>query len=520
MPSAHDPTQLDAQDTTPAAQYIRMSTDHQRYSTENQADAIYQYAERHGMSIIKTYSDAGRSGLSFGGRDALKTLIDDVQNNNAPFKVILVYDISRWGRFQDSDESAYYEYICKRAGIQVIYCAEQFANDGSMPSTVMKNLKRVMAGEYSRELSNKVFIGQCRLIELGFRQGGPAGYGLRRLLVNAERQPKSELSRGEHKSLQTDRVILIPGPSDEIVVVQRIYQLFVVHHKTEQQIADVLNIEETKTDLGRAWTRGVVHQVLTNEKYIGNNIFNRVSYKLKVKRVRNTPDKWVRADGVFEGIVDPGYFAQAQAIIAARSHHLTNEEMLDRLRKLYEKTGLLSGIVIDEQEGMPSSNCYRSRFGSLLRAYTLIGFEPDRDYNYLEVNKALRRMLPAIVSTIKERLLAAGADVYQDPSSDLLHVNDEFSVSIVIARCVESYSGRYSWRIRFDRRLTPDISIVVRMDASNEQPLDYYIFPRIDLPLSGARLDEENNMSLDTYRFDSLDAFYSLSQRVALSEVA
>mgnify|MGYP006201013309 CR=1 FL=1 len=39
--------------------------------------------------------------------------------------------------------------------------------------------KRAMAGEYSRELSAKVFAGQCRLIELGFRQGGPAGYGLR-----------------------------------------------------------------------------------------------------------------------------------------------------------------------------------------------------------------------------------------------------------------------------------------------------------------------------------------------------
>lgn len=520
MPITHGPSEQDTRNTTLAAQYIRMSTDHQRYSTENQADAIYQYAERHGMSIVKTYSDAGRSGLNFDGRDALKTLIDDVQTGNVPFNVILVYDISRWGRFQDSDESAYYEYICKRAGIQVIYCAEQFANDGSMPSTVMKNLKRVMAGEYSRELSNKVFIGQCRLIELGFRQGGPAGYGLRRLLVNAERQPKSELLRGEHKSLQTDRVILIPGPPEEVAVVQRIYQLFVVHHKPELQIADILNTENIKTDLGRPWTRGVVHQILTNEKYIGNNVFNRISYKLKVKRVRNPPDKWVRADGVFEGIVDPGYFAQAQAVIAARSHHLTDEEMLDRLRTLYEKVGLLSGIVIDEQEGMPSSNCYRSRFGSLLRAYTLIGFEPDRDYQYLEINRSLRRMLPSIVSSIKEGLLEAGAEACQDPNSDLLHVNGEFTVSVVIARCVQNYSGQYSWRIRFDRQLTPDLSIVVRMDGSNEQPLDYYIFPRIDLPLSGARLDEENNLSLDAYRFDSLDAFYSLSQRTTLSEVA
>ena len=55
--------------------------------------------------------------------DALRQLITDVQNGNAGFAVILVYDISRWGRFQDADESAYYEYLCKRAGIEVHYCA-------------------------------------------------------------------------------------------------------------------------------------------------------------------------------------------------------------------------------------------------------------------------------------------------------------------------------------------------------------------------------------------------------------
>ena len=114
------------------------------------------------------------------GRDALKQLIDDVETGTADFTTILVYDVSRWGRFQDADESAYYEYICKRAGISVQYCAEQFENDGSPVSTIVKGVKRAMAGEYSRELSAKVFAGQCRLIELGFRQGGPPGYGLRR----------------------------------------------------------------------------------------------------------------------------------------------------------------------------------------------------------------------------------------------------------------------------------------------------------------------------------------------------
>src|SRR3546814_20617228 len=104
-----------------------MSTEHQQYSTENQSEAMRQYAERRGIEIVRSYADEGRSGLRLDGRDALKQLIEDVQSGTADFTVILVYDVSRWGRFQDAAESAYYKYICKRAGNAVIYFAEPSA---------------------------------------------------------------------------------------------------------------------------------------------------------------------------------------------------------------------------------------------------------------------------------------------------------------------------------------------------------------------------------------------------------
>ncbi|MBX3218943.1 MAG: recombinase family protein [Labilithrix sp.] len=220
-----------------AAIYVRMSTEHQQYSTENQADVIREYAAKRSIEIVRTFADAGKSGLRIAGRDALKELIDTVLNGGADFQSILVYDVSRWGRFQDADESAYYEYICKRAGITVHYCAEQFENDGSIASNIVKTVKRAMAGEYSRELSAKVFQGQCRLIELGYRQGGPAGFGLRRMLVDETGQEKGELRMGEKKSIQTDRVILVPGPEDEIAVVRRVYRLFLDEGRTEREIA-------------------------------------------------------------------------------------------------------------------------------------------------------------------------------------------------------------------------------------------------------------------------------------------
>src|SRR5262245_47766979 len=91
--------------TIRAAQYVRMSTEHQQYSTENQSAAIAEYARRRGMTIVRTFADSGKSGLRLDGRDALKELISVVQSGNADFSVILVYGVSRWGRFQDTDES-------------------------------------------------------------------------------------------------------------------------------------------------------------------------------------------------------------------------------------------------------------------------------------------------------------------------------------------------------------------------------------------------------------------------------
>ena len=373
-----------------AAQYVRMSTEHQQYSTENQADKIQEYALRRGIEIVRTYADEGKSGLRIDGREALQRLLKDVESGDADFNVILVYDVSRWGRFQDADESAYYEYMCRRAGIQVCYCAEQFENDGSPVSTIVKGVKRAMAGEYSRELSAKVFAGQCRLIELGYRQGGPAGYGLRRVLIDQLGNVKSELARGEQKSLQTDRVILVPGPAHEIQVVNDIYRWFIDSGLHEVEIAKRLHDAGSLTDLGRGWTRATVREVLSNEKYIGNNVYNRVSFKLKKHRVVNEPEMWIRKDGAFDSVVPSDVFYTAQGILRARGRRFSDEELLEKLRGLYQRRGFLSGLIIDESEGMPSSAAYVHRFGSLIRAYKAVGFTPDRDYQFLEVNKFLR----------------------------------------------------------------------------------------------------------------------------------
>src|SRR5229473_163423 len=230
----------------PVAQYLRMSTEHQQYSLDGQRTAIQTYAEAHGFSVVQTYTDGAKSGVVLKRRNGLRQLLQDVMGGKPPYNAILVYDVSRWGRFQDADEAAHYEFICKSAGIPVHYCAETFINDGTLPNMLMKALKRTMAGEYSRELGVKVLAGLKRLAGLGFKQGGMPGYGLRRMLVSPAGVPKLQLAHGERKSITTDRVILVPGPVEEVECVREIYRMLIEEKRTVYGIARELNRRETK----------------------------------------------------------------------------------------------------------------------------------------------------------------------------------------------------------------------------------------------------------------------------------
>ena len=142
-----------------AAEYVRMSTEHQKYSTENQAEAMQQYAARRGIEIVRTYADAGKSGLSLDGRDGLKQLIEDVQNKTADFTTILVYDISRWGRFQDADKSLTLDEIAKSEGIVPSYVTRLFRLTLLAPNIV----SAILAGKHPPELNARKLLDDTRL---------------------------------------------------------------------------------------------------------------------------------------------------------------------------------------------------------------------------------------------------------------------------------------------------------------------------------------------------------------------
>jgi hypothetical protein len=45
----------------------------------------------------------------------------------------------------------------------------------------------------------------------------------------------------------------------------------------------------------------------------------------------------------------------------------------------------------------------------------------------------------------------------------------------VIARCRQTTAGASRWLILLEAGLQPDITVAIRLNASNTQPVDYYL---------------------------------------------
>lgn len=358
-----------------AAQYVRMSTEHQRYSIEGQAVANAAYAVERGYEIVRTYRDAGLSGVTLKGRNGLNQLLTDVLSGNPGVDVILVYDVSRWGRFQDPDEAGHYEFLCRQAGVRVEYTTEAFANDDSMATTLVKHMKRAMAAEYSRELSDKVSRAKAGLGSQGYWCGGPCSYGFRRCMVS----PGGELGRimedGERKALQGYRTTLVLGPEEEVATVRRIFKEFVVHGLSITSIVRRLNAEGVPATRGLPWSRSRVSRLLNDEQYAGTRVLWR--HPAQLKRVgRQRPTGRTRVPGASPAIVSRGLFETARLNLR-RFKDVTDEMLLDQLRRLLAEQGRLSQRLVNEDPDTCNATLFQRRFGGLVPAYERIGYQPS-----------------------------------------------------------------------------------------------------------------------------------------------
>ena len=456
-----------------AALYMRASSEHQNYSTSHQEGALRDHAAANGLNIVAIYRDEGRSGLTLAGRGGLTKLLRDVLLPDPPFRHILIYDVSRWGRFQDADEAAHYEFVCRHAGMAVDYCAEEFANDGSPIASIMKAMKRNMAAEYSRELSVKVKRAQINLSRAGFKQGGSAGYGLRRQSVSGVGAPGRLLEHGERKNMPTDRVTYVFGPQEEVDIVRRIYAMYIDQSMADCSIASALNAEKVPHPAGR-WSDFHIKNVLTNPKYAGTLVYNRSTQLMKSTRRPTDRTQWIMVPDNFPAIVTQARFNACQAERDRRHHRWSDNELLGGLRAVLASGAAVTYESLDTSDVVPCAKTYIYRFGSFTEALRAAGIEADDISPATTAHFKLRFAVADITREFERCLLAATTD-FERLTCRTYRIGNVM-VRVLCTRC-RTERRHPCWKVTLTYAVPVDFIIWARMENDNITVAQLYLIP-------------------------------------------
>lgn len=357
-----------------AAAYLRVSNSRQTASLDLQRHEVERYASENGHEIVAVYEDRGISGLTLHRRPGLSQLLFDIVAGQAAFKQVLVLDVSRWGRFQDPDEAAHYEFVCRAHHVSIVYCRDPVTDDAR--GSLVKQVKRVMAADYSRQISERARHGKRRAMEAGHAPGAWPRYLAGRQIIEADGDLGPLLKEGESRSRPEQWIKLVPPKSCRQAVVLRIFKMFASGGLSMAQIAQALTDDGFMWVDGTPWTRRRVARTLRHSLAMGMQSYGRTRTVLGVRGPQTDKDRWGEVQ-VFDPVVSKRLFVAVQARFAALGGRkaYTDEELLQGLTRLAHAHGRVSVDLINRCPELPSFRWYEARFGSLTLACRRAGFE-------------------------------------------------------------------------------------------------------------------------------------------------
>ncbi|WP_158407920.1 recombinase family protein [Dyella japonica] len=497
-----------------AALYLRMSTDRQKYSIENQSCALYAYAVEHDIEVVEQFCDEAKSGLTFEGRPAMRRLIEQVKSGQCGFNSILTYDVSRWGRYQDADESAYYEHLCRQAGIEVIYCAEGFdAYEGPI-SFVLKSLKRTMAAEYSRDLSQKVTDARWRMAKAGLHTGSRPRIGLCRAVVNKDGVVEGTVEDGCCRHHPGDQLMIRPGPRHEQVVVQRIFRQYAELRLSIPAIVKGLNDDPAARVNGRCWTFSMVRMILIDERYIGNLVFRSFHQTGQIKRAK-MPTRIIRHEGVFDPIVPLSLYQAAAKRLSQTWKAWDKASLLDSLKEVYAENGKVTTQILNSRCGGPSSTTYAKHFGSLVNAYLAAGIQPTKDCSWVARRAANNSDRKKMMNDVAATLMAQGHSVQMNYKECILDVDASWGIHIKLVRAKRLKTGFVRWMFELVDAHRTDLLLLLRLDQTGSHVEDMYLVPTLSIRRTPDHvvLGRVNNLGTEMYRIGAFSEIPPLANR-------
>ena len=279
------------------AAYARVSTDHEEQLTsyEAQVDYYTNYINgRDDWEFVSVYADEGITGCNTKSRDGFNTMVNDALSGK--IDLIVTKSVSRFAR--NTVDSLSTIRKLKEKGVEVYFEKENiwtFDGKGELLLTIMSSI----AQEESRSISENTTWGQRKRFSDG-KVSVPFGHFL-------------GYDRGENGELVVNE--------EQAEIVRRIYGLF-IQGRSPYQIAKQLTAEGIPTPGGkRTWGSTTVRSILTNEKYKGDALLQKVfttDFLTKKKKVNEGEVPQYYIEGDHEAIIAPDVFDSVQLLMEKR----------------------------------------------------------------------------------------------------------------------------------------------------------------------------------------------------------
>lgn len=192
--------------------------------------------------------------------------------------------------------------------------------------------------------------------------------------------------------------------------------------------------------------------------------------------------------------------------------------MLTALKKVLARRGALSSSIIDGAPDCPAASLYHHRFGSLLKSYELIGYQPPKNWQFVTSKKRLASVRTQAIEDLLAAIGRAGGKATYAKETGLFRINEEFTVAFEIARCRASDHGYPFWSLDTQRQSLADIFTLIRMSPGDLAIRDYLIAPASKI-IGKTELRANNGAQLDTYLFSTLNPLIRLAGRTSVENI-
>lgn len=388
------------------------------------------FAKEHSVRVVEFFAEEA-CGENVENRPQFQKMIECCKSSE-DFQYVFVYDISRWGRFENPKEAVYWDVEVEKAGRKVVFISEGFKED-NIGTSISNFVKSAEASEYLKNIRRQTTRGMIYNANKGFWMGGRPPYGYNRAIVENGKIAEV-LPEGKQKNIKDQKIKLVINKA-QAKAIRTIFIMFAKQGLSVHSIVSHLNDQSQFVPArGRMWSKSSIWRILHNEVYIGTLVYNRENgHKRHGKHKYNPKDQWVVVENAHEAIIPKELW---EAVKKRTKQAFVGGRFLTKGTRPTSNY-LLSGLI---QCGQCGSNFHGSRYHKkhiITRIYRCGGYNMygnttctrwEVNAGHLEdfiINHIERKIdNPIWRKELKEELLSV-LKVSEHRSSDRLHEIDK-----------------------------------------------------------------------------------------------